>query len=124
VRFSQVGLFAAMIGTQACSSFGVGDERHIVVAPSCAEPAPFRNRYDPKGKGYIVIFHDGTDARAETHRLADTYRFALRHVFTGRSLQGFSAEMSPSALAAVRCDKKVEYVEFNLSVSIAAGRAT
>ena len=124
MRFSQMGPLAATALTLACTSYGVGGVRPKVVPPPCDDPAPILNSYDPKGLGYIVIFHDGTDARLESGRLAEVHGFTLRHIFSGKSLQGFSAEISPSALAALRCDKSVDYVEFNLSTSITQSRAT
>ncbi len=124
MRLSQIAPTAATAWFLACTNSGVAGARPEIVTPPCDDPAPIVNSYDPKESGYIVIFHVGTDARQETSRLVQVHGFTLRHVFAAEPLQGFSAEISPAALATIRCDKSVNYVEFNLSTSIAEGRAT
>ena len=124
VRLSEIVPTAATAWFLACTNSGVAGARPEIVTPLCDDPAPISNSYDPKASGYLVIFHVGTDARQESSRLAQVHGFTPRHVFAAESLQGFSAELSPAALAALRCDKSVNYVEFNLSTSIAEGRAT
>jgi hypothetical protein len=124
MRPSQLGPVAVTAWIMACTNYGAADVRPKLVPPPCDDPAPIVNSYDSKAQGYIVIFHDETDARLESARLAEVHGFTLRHIFAGKSLQGFSAEISPSALAALRCDKSVDYVEFNLSTSITESGAT
>jgi hypothetical protein len=124
VRIGQMGAFAATTLTLACTNNGISGNRASLIAPPCADPAPITNSHDPTVQGYIVSFRDGTDAAVESARLAEVHGFSLRHVFASPSLRGFSADMSPSSLAAVRCEERVESVEFILSISVNQGRAT
>jgi hypothetical protein len=94
------------------------------MAPHCNTPAPLKGSYDAKNKGYIVKFHDGTDARVETERLANVHGFALRRVFAVDTGGSFSAEMSPSTLAAIRCEMSVDYVEYDVWIRVTERRAT
>jgi hypothetical protein len=80
--------------------------------------------YDAERKGYIVRFHDGTDARVESERLAKVYGFALRRVFAAAFAPGFSADMSPTALAGIRCDMSVDFVEYDVWLRVTESRAT
>ncbi|HEV2147768.1 MAG TPA: hypothetical protein VGR37_10230 [Longimicrobiaceae bacterium] len=57
---------------------------------------------------YIVRYRDGTDAAAETRRLAERHRFRPRFVYTG--ISGFAADLSAHALAGVRCEPSVRSV--------------
>ena len=86
-------------------------------AGNCADPAPLRGQADPRAPGYIVVFQDAVDARAETARLAEAYGFTPRRVYEA-ALKGFSAELSAGALAAVRCEATVRYVEHDGVASI------
>lgn len=82
---------------------------------ACANPAPLDGSYDPAAPGYIVMFRAGTDAAAETARLAQKYGFT-----TGPALEilpGFSAELTPAALAGVRCESTVLRVTYNSAVA-------
>ena len=74
----------------------------------CADPAPLNGSPDPAAPRFIVMYREGTDAAAETSRLAERYDFTPRHVWT--ALLGFSAELTPTALAGVRCEESVATV--------------
>ena len=76
----------------------------------CDDPAPLRGTADPRAPGYIVVFHKGVASRAEAQRLAAKYGFTPRAVYES-ALQGFSADLSAAALAGVRCEATVDYVE-------------
>jgi len=93
-----------------------------VVAPSCATPAPLLGQTDCVAPGFIVVFHAQVDAQVEAPRLASAYGFQLTHLWTA-ALEGFSAEMSPQALAAVRCEASVTSVEYNQYAYPAVGGA-
>jgi len=66
---------------------------------------------------YIVDLRDGTNFRQEAERLAAEYGFTLRSVFDA-VLGGFSAEMSATAVASVRCERVVEAVYSNAIFSL------
>lgn len=73
-------------------------------------PAPLHGRSSAAAPGYIVVYHDGTDADAVTDALAAAHAFSPKHVFRN-ALLGFSAQLSPDALDAVRRHPAVKYVE-------------
>lgn len=75
---------------------------------ACLRPAPLEGRPDPRAPGYVVRYHDGVDAAAETSRLAQRHGFRPDVVY--RTLPGFAAELSAAALAGVRCEASVKRV--------------
>lgn len=88
-----------------------------LLQPPCMMPAPVLGQFDPRVPGFIVLFERGVDAAQETPRLASLYGFTPRFIYT-HALQGFSAELTPRALAALRCEPSVHYAEFDARVSI------
>ena len=83
--------------------------------PSCLRPAPLLGSYYAAAPGFIVQYRNGVDAVAETKILAAKYQFTPSSVWTS-ALQGFAAEMSPRAVAGVRCEPSVLEVEHNALV--------
>jgi hypothetical protein len=84
----------------------------------CAQPAALTGTPDPRTAGkYIVVFRDGTDAAGTAQRLAQKYGFEPRHVYE-HALQGFSAPLSDTQLAGVRCEAEVKYVSHDGVASI------
>jgi hypothetical protein len=75
-------------------------------------------QFDPGAPGFIVVFDSEVDASAEAPRLGGLHGFTPDYVFT-HALQGFSAELTPTTLAAIRCETSVDYVSFNGLVSLA-----
>jgi hypothetical protein len=73
-------------------------------------PAPLHGRPDAGAPGYIVVFHDGTDADAVADELAAAHGFTPKHVFR-HALLGFAAELADDALQAIRRHPSVKYVE-------------
>ena len=110
--FTLVSLFLLPL---ACHDFAapVAD----VLRPPCATPAPLFGTADPRVPGYVVVFHDSIDGGQETARLAAEYGFEPTHVYRF-ALQGFSAELRPSVVAAVRCEPTVDFVEHNQLVTL------
>lgn len=64
---------------------------------------------------------DWTEQAVEdtTKRLAEMYRFDPRHVYDYSPVVGFAAELSDKALAGIRCEPVVKYVEQNARFSTA-----
>jgi hypothetical protein len=85
----------------------------VVVAPACEQPAPLDGNWNPKTPGYIVMFtEDVNDARSLTYQLADKHGFMPDSVYG--AIKGFSvSELSPRALAGLRCEPKIRGVSFN-----------
>jgi len=88
-----------------------------IVPPSCIRPAPLVGRFDPRAPGYIVDLSNGVDVAVETARLGEKYGFTARWVYTA-VLGGFSAELTPQAVAGLRCERTVQSISFDQQVSI------
>lgn len=71
---------------------------------------------DADAPGYIVVYHDGTDADAVTDELAAAHGFVPRHVFR-HALLGFAADLSADEVKAIRRHPAVKYVERDGPVS-------
>ena len=114
---------ACLVGVLALLSVGCQQGITSPDAPfqwlraSCSSPAPLLGHFDRRAPGFIVVFDSGVDASAEVRRLADLYGFTPRHVYT-HALQGFSAELTPATLAAIRCETSVNYASFDGVVSV------
>lgn len=80
--------------------------------PACPALAPLAGRPHPAAPGYIVVYHDSVDALAETARLAGRYDVSPRHLYR-TAPPGFSAELEPEVLQALRCEPSVKWVEHN-----------
>lgn len=78
---------------------------------TCDNPAPLMGTRNPSAPGYIVVFKDEVNAAATAEALARKYDFKTKFVYTS-ALKGFAAELSDAALAGVRCEATVKYVEF------------
>lgn len=95
------------------------DSPFALLQPSCLSPAPVLGQFDSRAPGFIVVFDSGVDASAEASRLEGLYGFTSRYVYT-HALQGFSAELTPATLAAIRCEASVNYASFNTRVTLAS----
>lgn len=104
-------LLLAALTLTAC-----GDQTVTGPGRLCANPAPLRGQANPRAPGYIVVYQDGTPASETTEQLARKYGFAPRHVYT--VFPGFAADLTTDALAGVRCESVVRYVEHNGEVSL------
>ena len=109
-RTPTLGLLMLVLAGGACHD-GTGPVR------PCFDPVPLDRRADPESPVYIVMFHEGVDAASETTRLADTYDFAPRRVWT-TGTTGFSAELSDVALTSIRCEQSVRSIGPNDIVQI------
>jgi subtilisin len=59
---------------------------------------------------YIVVLRDGTDAQAVATEHASTYGLTITHVYE-QALRGYAARLTPTQLARIRSDPRVQYVE-------------
>ena len=115
---------ARLVGVLAVLSVGCQegitspDALFELLRPACLSPAPVLGQFDPRAPGFIVVFDSGVDASAEAPRLGGLYGFLPHYVFT-HALQGFSAELTPATLAAIRCETSVSYASFNARVTLA-----
>ncbi|HEY0023930.1 MAG TPA: protease inhibitor I9 family protein [Longimicrobium sp.] len=100
----------ALLALAACDS-PTGPDARAQLSARCSNAAPVLSQPDPSlANLYIVVYREGTDSRATTARLAQTHGFTPRFVYE-HALLGFSAELSADALAGVRCEPEVKYVE-------------
>jgi len=115
---------ARLVGILAVLSVGCQqgvtspDAPFALLQPSCVSPAPVLGQFDPRAPAIIVVFDSDVDASAEAARLGGLYGFTSRFVFT-HALQGFSAELTPATLAAIRCETSVNYASFDARVTLA-----
>lgn len=79
--------------------------------------APLLGSPDPAVRGYIVVFHDGTEVDDVTDAMVAAHGFVPKHVFR-HALLGFAADLPESALDAIRRDPAVKYVEHDGPVGI------
>jgi hypothetical protein len=88
------------------------------LAPPCASPAPLHSaRPQDRAPGYIFVYRSGTDAAAVTAELAAKYGFSAKFVYN--IVPGFAAVVSEQALAAIRCDSRVESVDYDVFADLA-----
>jgi hypothetical protein len=81
--------------------------------PPCSAPAPLHSaRPENRAPGYIFKFRDGTNPQLVTAELAAKYDFTPQAVFN--LIPGFAAVVSEQALAGIRCDSRVEFVEYDI----------
>ena len=69
--------------------------------------------------GYIVVLEDGTSARTLAAAQADRFGFDLGHVYTS-ALQGYSAQLTDQAAAAIRALPSVAWVQKDSKVESTA----
>jgi hypothetical protein len=82
--------------------------------PPCSAPAALRSAFpQDRVPGYIFSYRAGTDAKAVTAELAAMYDFTPKYVFD--VVPAFVAVVSEQALAGIRCDSRVAFVEYDIS---------
>ncbi len=83
------------------------------ITPPCQMPARLIPA-TPSGRapGYLVRYKDGVDSATVTAELSVSLSFTPKSVW-GAPVPGFSADLSEQALAALRCDARVHWVEEN-----------
>jgi hypothetical protein len=88
------------------------------LSPPCAAPAPLRSAFpQERVPGYIFSYRAGTNSKAVTAELAATYGFTPTFVYN--VVPGFAAVVSEQALAGIRCDSRIEFVEYDVSAHLA-----
>jgi hypothetical protein len=87
------------------------------LSPPCGAPAPLRSaRLQDRIPGYVFKYRAGTDPNVVTAELAAKYDFIPTFVYS--ITPGFAAVVSEQALAAIRCDGRVEFVEYDVSAQL------
>jgi hypothetical protein len=113
------GLYCLMLlATVGCgASTATGPTPEPALQPPCAQPAQLLGAPDPAAPAYIVVFHGSVDATAETARLATTYSFQPRGVYTA-ALEAFSAELTREVVAELRCISTVDYIVHDQAITL------
>jgi|SRR5262245_55371624 len=117
MRVSSLLCVILATGCDATSRVATQPPAVEIVQPVCENPAPLLGQFDPEAPRYIVVYRDSVDPETETTRLSIKYRFQPRFVYT-HALGGFSAELTPPVVAAVRCETTVDYVEFVQRITV------
>lgn len=94
----------------------LADDSGAVITPACANPAPLQLA-PIAAKGWIVLFHPGTNAASATAELSARYAFTPIAVYE-HALQAFHAELTPAMVAALRCESSVRAIEQNAQVPV------
>ena len=114
-----IALVAAAITVSACDEeSAVVEPRLHVIAPACAAPAPLRGEPTSRlADHYIVVYKSGTNVRAATQTFEGRFGFTARHYYA-HAILGFAATLSAEAVAAIRCDARVDFVEHDAEVHL------
>jgi len=108
--------FASVINASGDSDFiaGVARDRAVsdILPTACAHPAPLTLAIEP-APGYIVVFFEGTNAVTRTMELASKYGFTADNVYSSALSGFFSRKLSPAAIAGLRCESDVRFIEQN-----------
>lgn len=111
-------LLLLALSAAACGTNPAGPDPRFAITPSCSRPAPLHGEPDSRiPDHYIVVFKDGVNAPATASTLAERYGFQTRFVWE-HALLGFSAVMSKEAVAGVRCESSIKYIEFDAVITI------
>jgi hypothetical protein len=82
----------------------------------CASPAPVHGTRDPALSGVIVKVRDGLNAERLARNLAQKYGFEPDHIYG--TLPGFSAVLTDTHVAQIRCEREVERLEFEFLIPL------
>jgi len=82
-------------------------------------PAPLLNAANPERipGSYIVVLKPGARAQSEVARLKELPQLTLRHTYNITGFQGFAVRVPEQALAGLRRNPNVAYIEADTSVS-------
>jgi hypothetical protein len=117
-----IGKFAVVIAVTLVSGCAAAPE---IIPPPCSQPAWLDGSFDPRASGYIVTFVDEvTDVASSAQELAQKYSFTIDNVYQS-AIKGFGVKtLTPSALAELRCDRRILGVSFNESIRMSSNART
>lgn len=115
--------FASVINASGDSDFiaGVARDRAVsdILPPACAQPATIGLAIEP-APGYIVVYVDGTNAVTRTAELGAKYGFTADTVYSSALFGFYSRKLSPAAIAGLRCEADVRFIEQNAFAHLSA----
>jgi hypothetical protein len=98
---------------------GVVVGNDLLLPVQCSNPAPvlLAEPGSQTAGSWIVMFQDAVDARTTTQQLAARLGFTPFIIYEF-AFKGFAAELTPSTIAALRCDPTVKVVTENVQAPI------
>jgi hypothetical protein len=111
-EFSVVGCAALLSCTSEAGTPPSQTDAPQILVPACAAPRPLLGTYDPRAPGYIVVYVTGTNVSLLTRQFAAKYGFEPKFVWEV-ALLGFASGLSPEAVAGLRCESAVDYIEYD-----------
>lgn len=81
----------------------------IELIPACANPAPIVGVTDPRVRNYTILFRPLISGQAQARVLATKYSF---RTIGGASSNGFTAELDPAQVAALRCEPSIDQMAY------------
>jgi hypothetical protein len=92
------------------------DDTSAVIEPACENPARLSVTPFPSD-GWIVTFYPGTPATSTAQALAAKYGFTPRTIYED-ALQGFTADLNQTTIAALRCEPSVRAIDQNAYIPL------
>jgi inhibitor of cysteine peptidase len=89
-----------------------------------AKPVPINGKADPRAPGYIVLFENNVDAKAEVARLEKLYGFKHQYIWDSMpGFKGFSAVITNEAIEKISWEPSVRSIDHDGVVSVNGGAA-
>ena len=103
---------AAPTGTAAAPE-GKAEAPAAPAAPPAkrAVPVPINGKFDPLAPGFIVLFEEKVDCKAEVARLEAQYGFAHRYIYDMQGFKGFAAHMPNETAEKLRWEPSIHSIE-------------
>src|SRR5262249_33271418 len=104
-HFFSICLIVALLATPAAAQSGPGGTPPVPGNAADARPGTVI-----PGRYIVVLKDDGTDPQTTANELGRAHGLALGHVYS-RALKGFSAAIPERALAGLRRDPRVDFIQ-------------
>jgi hypothetical protein len=89
--------------------------------PACSDPARLEGHLDPKAPGVFIAFKPGVVPVAAAAAMAQKYHFNIANQYSWGTI--FTSNLDLDLIPSVRCERDVDYVEFNAVTTIAGTSA-
>jgi hypothetical protein len=86
--------------------------------PACSDPARLEGHPDPRAPGVFIAFRRGVDPLAAAAILAKRHHFKIANAYSWGTI--FSSDLEPVLIPQIRCERDVDYVEFNAVATVSA----
>jgi hypothetical protein len=85
--------------------------------PACSEPARLEGHFNSKAPGVFIAFKPGAEPVAAAAGMAQKYHFNIATQYSWGTI--FTNNLDLNVIPSVRCERDVDYVEFNAVTVIA-----